>query len=135
MGLFLWKPEYSVSVSIFDAQHKKLFALAETLQDAMRAGKGRDVLARCLDELVAYTKSHFAEEESLMSRCGYNGLAAHKRQHTQLIEKISEFRTQFASGNSMISIEVMDLIRDWIATHILQVDHEYADFFNQQGVY
>ncbi len=135
MGVFVWKPEYSVSVSILDAQHKKLFALAQTLQDAMRAGKGRDVLARCLNDLVAYTKTHFAEEESLLDRHNYPELSHHQLQHIQLIKKISEFQNQFNSGNALITIELMDFIQDWITKHILQTDNNYGAFFNQLGVY
>lgn len=135
MATFAWKPEYSVSVSIFDSQHRKLFALAQGLHDAMRAGKGREVLARCLNELVTYTKTHFAEEESLMARHGYAELSHHQLQHLQLIRKISEFQKQFDSGNAFITIELMDFIQDWITSHIMQADHSYGDFFNRQGVY
>jgi hemerythrin len=135
MAMFAWKPEYSVSVSTLDAQHKKLFALAQTLQDAMSAGKGREVLARCLNDLVAYTKTHFAEEESLLSKHSYADLPQHKLQHTQLINQISDFQKQFTSGNAFITIELMDFIREWITKHILQNDHSYGNFFNKLGVY
>lgn len=135
MAIFAWKPEYSVSVSILDCQHKKLFDLAQTLQDAMSAGKGREVLARCLNDLVAYTKSHFAEEESLLARHNYSELPQHRMQHSQLIEKISEFQNLFNSGNAFISIELMDFIQDWIEKHIMQTDYSYGNFFNQLGVY
>jgi hemerythrin len=135
MGIFVWKPEYSVSVSLLDAQHKRLFALAQTLQDAMSAGKGREVLARCLDDLVAYTKTHFAEEESLLSRHNYADLPQHKSKHLQLINHISDFQKQFASGNAFITIELMDFIQGWITKHILQTDYSYGSFFNKLGVY
>ncbi len=135
MGAFAWKPEYSVSVSILDAQHKKLFALAQNLHDAMRAGRGRDVLGHCLGELVDYTKTHFREEEQLLASHGYRELPEHRSQHAQLIAKISEFQAEFATGNAMITIDLMDFISGWIAGHIKGTDMLYADFFNRQGVY
>ncbi len=135
MGIFVWKPEYSVSVSKLDTQHKKLFALAQNLQDAMRAGKGRDVLASCLNDLVSYTKSHFAEEEAMLERHKYAGLPAHRVQHAELIKKISEFQDRFNSGNAFITIELMDFIQNWITKHIMQTDYSYGNFFNKLGVY
>jgi hemerythrin len=135
VGIFVWKPEYSVSVSTLDNQHKNLFALAQILQDAMREGKGRNVLARCLNTLVAYTKTHFAEEESMLARHNYPDLANHKLQHAQLIEQISEFQTQFNAGNALISVELMDFIQVWITKHIMQTDFSYGNFFNKLGVY
>jgi hemerythrin len=135
MAAFAWKPEFSVSVSVIDAQHRKLFTLGQNLQDAMRAGRGREILGRCLKELVEYTKQHFAEEESLLARHNYPDLPRHRLQHSQLIKKIVGFEQEFASGNALISIDLMDFIRDWIANHILQSDMQYADFFNKLGVY
>ncbi len=135
MSLFAWKPEYSVSVSVLDAQHKKLFALAQDLHDAMMAGKGKDVLARSLNELVEYTKTHFAEEEELLAGHGYPELPQHKQQHLQLVAKITEFQREFAAGNAFLTVELMDFIQDWIKKHILQTDYRYSDFFNKMGVY
>ena len=135
MSAFAWKPEYSVSVSLLDAQHKKLFSLAQNLQDAMSAGRGREVLAKCLSELVDYTKKHFGEEEFLLMRHNSPDLAQHRLQHSQLIKKIAGFQQQFAEGKALITIELMDFIRSWIAEHILQTDMQYADFFNRLGVY
>ena len=135
MAAFAWKPEYSVSVSTIDAQHRKLFVLGQNLHDAMSAGRGREVLGRCLKELVEYTRQHFAEEESLLALHDYPDLPQHRLQHSQLIKKIVEFEQQFAAGNALISIDLMDFIRDWIANHILQTDMQYADFFNKLGVY
>ncbi len=135
MGAYDWKPEYSVSVSVLDAQHKKLFALAQNLHDAMCAGRGREVLGRCLGELIDYTKTHFAEEEKLLAGHNYPGLPDQKRQHALLIAKIMEFQKSFANGSGMITLEVMDFISGWIAGHIKGTDMLYADFFNRQGVY
>ncbi len=135
MATFDWKPEYSVSVSILDKQHKKLFTLAQNLYDAIRAGGGRDVLGRCLAELIDYTKTHFADEEELLAGHNYPDLSEHRKQHAELIAKISDFQKQFIAGNAMITIDLMEFIRDWIAKHIQETDMLYADFFNRLGVY
>ncbi len=135
MSIFAWKPEYSVSVSSLDAQHKKLFILAQNLHDAMSAGKGRDVLSRSLSELVDYTKTHFTEEEALLARHNYPDLPQHRQQHLELVRKITDFQREFAAGNAFITVELMDFVQTWIKKHILQTDYRYADFFNRLGVY
>jgi hemerythrin len=135
MEIFAWKPEFSVSVSVLDAQHKRLFALAQNLQDAMRAGRDRDVLANCLGNLVAYTNIHFAEEESMMERHNYPELRHHQMQHALLLKKISEFQNMYNSGNAVIMLELTNFIQDWITTHIMQTDYSYGNFFNKLGVY
>lgn len=135
MSTFVWKPEYSVSVSILDAQHKKLFALAQNLHDAMSAGRGRDALSRALSELVEYTKTHFAEEESLLASHNYPELPEQRLQHSQLIKKITEFQKAYSEGNAFMTLDVLEFLTSWITNHILKTDYQYGDFFNRLGVY
>ena len=66
--MFAWKDSYSIGVQEIDAQHRRLFSLADELHSAMNAGKGKVVLEQVLQNLITYTKSHFAGEERLMQR-------------------------------------------------------------------
>ena len=52
MSLFQWKESYSVGNTEIDAQHKRLFQLAEDLHTAMTAGKGKQVLTQTLAMLI-----------------------------------------------------------------------------------
>jgi hemerythrin len=71
MELIKWKDVFSVKVSEVDNQHKKLIGLINQLYDAMRVGKGREVLGSVLTELVNYTIYHFSTEERLFREYGY----------------------------------------------------------------
>jgi hemerythrin len=133
--LFQWKPEYSVSVSKCDAQHKKLFLLADNLHRAMREGRGRQVLSSLLNELVSYTRTHFAAEEDILAGSGYPDLARHRAEHARLLEQVDQFQKDFAAGKTQISIDLMDFLQNWISNHILQTDSHYSNYLNAQGVY
>jgi len=63
----------SVNIQSIDEQHKKLVALVNNLNDAMSSGKGQLIMGKILDDLVAYTKTHFATEERLMTTHTYPG--------------------------------------------------------------
>jgi hemerythrin len=41
--MFEWKNEYSVNIASIDAQHKKLFAIAEELHEAIRTGHPQQI--------------------------------------------------------------------------------------------
>lgn len=133
--LFEWKPEYSVSVSIFDMQHKKLFQLASNLHQAMREGRSRSVLSGLLSELVSYTRTHFRSEEEILDSNGYPELQRHREEHQALLVQVDNFQKEFAAGNAHISIELMDFLSNWIANHILQTDSQYGNYLNTRGVY
>src|ERR1035438_4801402 len=104
-AMFEWKNEYSVNLASIDAQHKKLFAIAEELHEAMRTGQTKPVLSKILDRLVQYTVTHFAQEEGLMKLHGYPDFAAHKSAHEALKKQVLDFQREFEAGETFISIE------------------------------
>jgi hemerythrin len=128
MSLFAWKDTYSIGVAEIDAQHRRLFSLADELHSAMNTGKGKDVMAQVLQNLINYTKSHFATEEQLMQRCAYKDFAAHKAQHDALTKKVLELQTEFRAGKLMITIDVMQFLSSWLRQHIGDSDRKYAPF-------
>lgn len=134
MSLITWGPALAVGVKEIDDQHQKLIELVNQLNDAMRAGKGRDALNTVLTELVRYTVYHFGTEEKLMAQHKYELSVAHKAEHKKLIEDVSAFKAKFDAGNATISTELMTFLRDWLSKHILGTDKKFAQALNKLGV-
>ena len=134
MATFAWSVEYSVNIPTFDAQHQKLFALIEQLQNAMQRGQGRTVLSDLLSELIRYTKDHFTAEERAMTTYGYPELKAHQGEHNKLKRQVFEFERDFKAGNIMISVELSSFLQDWLTQHILRSDKQYSAFLSGKGV-
>ena len=132
--MFEWKTEYSVSIASIDAQHQRLFATADELHEAMRNGQARPVLAKILDRLVQYTKTHFATEEGLMKIHGYPDLATHAKEHEALTKQVLDFQRAFQAGDAFVSIELMTFLKDWLEKHIKGTDMLYSPFLIQRRV-
>lgn len=126
MPLINWGPKLLVGVKQIDEQHKKLVDIVNKLNDAMVAGHGRELIGPTLAELVRYTQYHFGVEERLMAAHHYEHTAEHKAQHEKLLRDVGEFKTRFDSGNSMLSIELLRFLRDWLSGHILGSDMKLA---------
>lgn len=82
MALITWNENYSVKVKQFDDQHKKLIDMINELHDAMKVGKGKDVMEKILAGLIQYTVTHFANEERLMKQHNYPDYEQHKKSTT-----------------------------------------------------
>jgi hemerythrin len=130
MSMFGWKDTYNIGVPEIDAQHRRLFSLADELHAAMNSGKGKSVLEGVLKNLIVYTKTHFSAEESLMQRCKYPNFAAHKAQHDEMTQKVLQLQRDFHAGNAIISIDVMQFLAAWLRQHIGDSDRKYAPFVN-----
>ena len=134
MSLMSWKDEYSVKVRTIDQQHKKLIDLLNQMHDAMKASRGREVVEQVLAELVNYTNTHFAYEETLMKKHGYASYESHKLQHQGLVKKVTDFQKDLKSGRASVTIEVLGFLKEWLNGHILGTDRQYASFFEGKNI-
>ena len=136
MPLMTWNDTLSVGVAEIDTDHKKLIQLVNELFDAMLAQKGKDVLGKTLDGLIAYTAQHFAREERLFARTDYPGAAAHKTTHLSLVKQVLEIQQKYNAGHTAtLSIEVMNFLKSWLANHINGDDRKACQYLNSKGVH
>jgi len=134
MSTFAWNDSYSVHVHQFDAQHKKLFEIINELADAMRVGKGEDVIREVVGDLAVYTRTHFLQEEVAMRQTGYPDLATHQAQHNKLMADVEKYKTELNEGRKVNLIAVLNFVRDWLVQHIQKSDKKYSDHLNAHGL-
>jgi hemerythrin-like metal-binding protein len=126
MTLMGWGPMLQIGYADIDAQHERLVGLVNQLDDAMRAGHGRDVVGQVLDDLIQYTVHHFAFEERLMDQYEISSSAAHKAEHKTLMADVTSFKATFDAGSAAVSTELMSFLRNWLSNHILKTDKALA---------
>jgi hemerythrin len=134
MALVEWTDEFSVNIREIDAQHKQLIAMINDLHEVMRTGGGKDALAKILDDLADYTTYHFAYEESLLVRHGYHDAADHAAEHEQLAAQVAEMQQHFHAGTFVMSVDVMQFLKQLLAFHMQGTDRQYTAFLNGKGV-
>ena len=125
MALFNWNDSYSVNIKEIDSQHKILIGLINELHDGMKVGKGKDILKKILDELVKYTVFHFDHEEKLFISYNYPESFLHKRAHSDLIQQVTSLKEKYDNGKTVLSMDVMNFLKDWLGSHILGTDKKY----------
>lgn len=128
MALLDWSERYSVESRLMDEQHRKLFNLINELHEAMKEGRAKTVMARVLDQLVAYTVTHFDTEERAMAAVGYPDLGAHVAEHRKLTEAVHKLNGEVKAETVGITVEVMEFLQHWLTNHIMKVDRKYAPF-------
>lgn len=134
MALLVWTNEISVQVKSMDDQHRTLVDLVNQLSDAMRVGKGNDLLVPILASLIKYTKVHFAAEERLMQMHKFPQFAPHKAAHEALTKQVLELQQKVEAGKAMLSVSLLNFLKDWLINHIKGMDQEYGRFIAGKGV-
>ncbi len=136
MTLMTWTDKLSVGVAVLDEDHKKLVKMVNELYDAMQAGQGKDKLGHILNELVQYTKIHFAREEKFFAETGYPASGPHKQQHEALTRQVMDVQKKYAAGaTATLSVDVMQFLKNWLITHIQGSDQGYRQHLNAKGIH
>jgi len=134
MDLITWEETMSVNVQEIDKQHQGLINLINDLNKAMRERKTKEVLDEIISSLIDYTLTHFLTEEKYFEKFEYLSASAHKKEHNDFVNRVSEFKKNFDEGKMMLSIEIMDFLKDWLTNHIKGSDKKYGPFFNEKGL-
>ncbi len=78
-----------------------------------------------LDELVDYTLSHFAFEETLIAEAGYPFLKAHLKVHALFTRRIEDY-CQKAKAGMDVTDELLHTLQSWLVNHIQHDDRDYS---------
>lgn len=130
MALFTWNLRYAIEVPHLDAEHARLFALADRLHAAIAQGDPRESVRARLASLVKHSRDHFAHEEQLMIGCGYPEFERHRAQHEDLMARVVQFQCDFAAERAALRPEMLRFLKDWLSRHIDEYDRPVAVHLN-----
>jgi hemerythrin len=134
MPFIEWKDEYSVNVASIDDQHRKLIAIINRLHEAMKVGKGREILSDVMAELIDYSDYHFTSEEGLMKKVGHPDIQGHIAEHNHFRQMVRSISDEVKGGNFVMTLEINEFLREWLVDHMLGTDRKYSDRFILYGI-
>ncbi|WP_137817794.1 MULTISPECIES: bacteriohemerythrin [unclassified Pseudomonas] len=125
MAYLTWQDDLNTGIQVIDDQHKRIVDMINLLHQAQEHGRSRSEVGDVLNELVDYTLSHFAFEESLLEEAGYEFSRPHKRVHEIFIGRVSDYNLRFKAGED-ITQELIGLLSRWLFNHIRTDDAGYV---------
>ncbi|MCK5521231.1 MAG: hemerythrin family protein [Candidatus Marinimicrobia bacterium] len=134
MAVIKWEKSYNLGIKEIDLQHQGLVVLLNNLHDAMLENKAQDVLVSIIGELVKYTVVHFGTEEKYFTKFSYSEREEHIQEHKDFVMKVKDFAMDYEKGRVMLSIDIINFLREWLIDHILGTDSKYAEFFKSKGL-
>lgn len=134
MPFVTWDEKYNTGIKDIDTQHQGMVDTMNELSDGMRKGKEKEILKVIADKLVSYAEVHFFDEELYMKSNKFPGLEQHKSQHEVFTKQVHEFRNKFNLESYFTSLEIMDFLKKWFMSHILEKDMEYSAYLKKKGI-
>lgn len=120
----LWTDDLNTGIDVIDRQHRRIVDYINDLELA-KAKQDREAVGKVLDELVDYTLSHFAFEESLQEEAGYKYCKPHKKVHDLFVRRVNEYLERFRLGDDIVD-EIHHMLTSWLINHIRRDDADYV---------
>ncbi len=90
MALIEWREDFSIGVPEVDHEHRELIEMINAAHAELAETPSHDAAAEFLGDIHARIAAHFALEEKIMRRAGYDRLGSHKAAHEILLDDIRE---------------------------------------------
>jgi len=123
-----WNAGFEVGYGTIDSQHRQLVDILNVVMDGLKKPTGDIATQTALKRLIDYTKSHFSTEDNLMVEHKYPDIAAHRKQHSDLIAKVDALHADVKAGKQLVGPKTVMFLQNWLVDHILKTDKRLATF-------
>jgi len=123
-----WKSNYELGIENFDEHRKHLVGLINKIYDDFTTGAPTEEIGSVLEALIDYVSYHFSAEEAWMEKQRYPKLIQHLAEHEKFCNTVIEFWQDYNLGRSVLSLDVLTFLKNWLTDHILKTDSEYGIF-------
>ncbi|HIJ62794.1 MAG TPA: bacteriohemerythrin [Rhodospirillaceae bacterium] len=119
-----WSFTFATGITEMDRQHRHFVNIINLINLNQRDPAR---LADLFEELIAYSREHFAYEEELMVGLKDNLTIPHRAQHAAFTRQIERIRQQLAAGEGhRFEGRLAAITREWLSNHILTTDLKLA---------
>ena len=133
-GLFQFTKRFSVLVGSMDEDHQQIFDYINEIHSMTKSREPMEKQVHVFKDMASFTREHFAREEEIMRENSYPGLGEQVRQHRELLRTVDDYIEEVDRGESINMIGVMNFLNSWLIDHIMKLDQQYGDFFQEQGI-
>lgn len=123
---FQWRDEYMFGLASVDVEHQQLFVLMNKCLQANDNNK--DLLPAAINELLNYTKDHFAHEEQLMKSSGYPNLKNHRQIHQLLLKQFTKQKNEVFK-DALKTEKLISFFHNWFVEHSINLDKVFVNYY------
>lgn len=130
MSDFEWDgARHGLGLPTLDADHKAILKALRDMQQAHQLWPDSKTLPIQARSILVLVRSHFDREAALMRQVKYPQTARHEHQHSQLLQRITEYVERIEESN-FVPREFFWFMANAIQSDMLEADGRLADFLH-----
>ncbi len=128
MSLIEWNDALVLDQGVIDETHKEFVELVNRMYEAEE-----EQLLPILDEFIAHSEAHFAQEQRWMEELEFPPLPCHVGEHEGVLEIAREVRRRTAAGDNRYGKVLAQGVAEWFANHATSMDLVLAQYIKERG--
>jgi hemerythrin len=128
MPVMEWNETLILDQGVMDETHREFVELLNRLADAPA-----DRLLSVLDEFIAHSEAHFAQEQRWMEKMAFPPLTCHVNEHESVMQVAREVRVRAQAGETRFGPVLAQAVAEWFAKHAASMDAVLSLYMKEKG--
>ncbi len=117
MALIEWREEYCTGMPGVDYEHEKLIEQVNSIYAMIDDKTDKESVIDSLGDIYGSISAHFALEEQMMEKHGYDQYRQHQADHERLLDDIRDIADDYEKATELDEQEFKQRLNDWFQLH------------------
>jgi hemerythrin len=123
-----WNESLMLDQGVMDETHKEFVELLNRLAEVPAEG-----LLAVLDEFIAHSEVHFAQEQRWMAKMDFPPLQCHVAEHESVMQVAREVRVRTQAGETRFGPVLAQAVAEWFTKHATSMDAVLSLYMKEKG--
>ena len=137
MALIKWQEVFCTGIPGIDYEHKKLIEQVNLVYALIDDKADKERVIDSLGDIYGSISAHFALEEQMMERHGYDEYEEHRADHERLLDEIQNIADEYENTAELDDQKFKQRLNDWFQNHFKTHDsrlHKLAGLMSHDQV-
>ncbi|UCB54787.1 MAG: hemerythrin family protein [Thiotrichales bacterium] len=117
MALIEWRDDFCTGIQGVDHEHRQLIEQINAIYALIDDEADKDSVIDGLGDIYGSISAHFALEEKMMERHGYDHYEQHQADHERLLDDIRDITDEFENATDLDGDKFKQKLNDWFQLH------------------
>ena len=137
MALIEWREEFCTGIPGVDFEHEELIKQVNSIYELIDEKADKESVIDGLGDIYGSISAHFALEEQMMEKHGYDQYKEHQANHEELLDDIRDITDEFEAATVLDDEKFKQKLNDWFQIHFKTYDsrlHKLANLMSHEHV-